>query len=135
MPFQTLRLTLLAGAALTLLTGCDATGSPDGLLLNVNAQVAPGEQATVVLDNNSSKSYAYGCAQLGQGDGAAFEPVNPEMFCAQILRSVPAGRAVSLAVDIPSGLADGKYRVRVGVGTGTPGRFVTSPSFEVFAPR
>ena len=133
---QTLRRTLLAGAALATLAGCDSTGNPDGLRLNVNDfQVAPGEQAVVVLDNNSSRSYSYGCPVLGQGDGDAFEPVNPMQICASILVSVPAGRAVALTVGIPAGLAEGPYRVRVGVGPETANRFVTSPAFRVFAPR
>lgn len=136
MPLLILRRTLLVGSALAILAGCDSTGAPDGLFLNISTtQVAPGDEVIVVLDNNSNRSTTYSpCPALGRGEGEAFEPVEPNAVCALILVGVEAGRTVAFRVQVPADVAEGTYSVRVGVGRETPDRFVSSPAFRVVAP-
>ncbi len=129
-----MRLSLLA-LSLLALAGCDSgPGSASRLELVVNqTRFAPGDEALVVLDNDTGKAVSYSpCPVLNVARGRRpVAEVPSDGFCPSILARIEAGQSVPFRVALPETLEAGTYIVTIGVdgqqGTAATGVFEVAP--------
>lgn len=128
---------VLCFAVITTLGACDAfTSELDQLRLALDSpQYAHGQEALIVLDNNSERSFTYSpCGpQLERQTGETWSRVETDpVFCPSILVAVSPGDVVSFRREILNELEVGTYRFVQFVGRGEDQNDrVLSTSFRV----
>lgn len=122
----------LALVALSLLAvaGCDSNdGRASRLELVVNqTRFAPGDEALVVLDNDTGKAVSYlPCPSLLSARGQVVEPSS----CSLAMTTIGPGQSVPFRVALPETLEPGTYAVVLvvsdRVGQVATGRFEVAP--------
>jgi hypothetical protein len=126
----TIGIAALVGACTLPLRG----GPDDDLGLRVEAAPARAS-VTLVLSNDSSEEIGFNLcpSTLERSTGETWEPVLDERVCTLELRLLDSGREARYTLDIPPGLASGRYRYRASVTRMASGTSVslTSDTFQI----